>query len=108
LVVLLRRLRIRCDLKIRDAIYYATSAQSAAQLRRECHVRARSGFDAVWLGSADLGQLTGITAHGGILSRRSAQFDPYRACHGILRAAVTAGARGPDPIQWTGELGRST
>ena len=33
LVMLLRRLRIACDLKQRDAIYYATDAQAVARLR---------------------------------------------------------------------------
>jgi glycine/D-amino acid oxidase-like deaminating enzyme len=93
LIALLKRLRIRCDLTIRDAVYYATSAQAAERLRRECDVRARSGFDAVWLSPAELRRRTGMTGHGAILSPRSAQFDPYRACRGILRAAVTAGAR---------------
>jgi glycine/D-amino acid oxidase-like deaminating enzyme len=92
-VALLKRLRVGCDLKICDTVYYATSAQAAERLRRECDLRARSGFDAVWLASAELRRLTGIAGYGAILSRRSAQFDPYRACTGILRAAVTAGAR---------------
>jgi glycine/D-amino acid oxidase-like deaminating enzyme len=92
LVALLKRLRIRCDLKILDTVYYATSAQAAERLRHECGLRVRSGFDAVWLGPAQLRRLTGITAHGAILSERSAQFDPYRACIGILRAAAAAGA----------------
>ena len=87
LVALLKRLRIRCDLKTRDAVYYATTAQAAERLRHECELRARSGFDAEWLGPAQLRRLTGIAGHGAILSKGSAQFDPYRACVGILRAA---------------------
>jgi glycine/D-amino acid oxidase-like deaminating enzyme len=92
LVALLKRLRIRCDLETRDAVYYATSAQTAERLRRECAVRARSGFDAKWLGPGQLRRLTGIAAHGAILSKDNAQFDPYRACIGVLRAAGAAGA----------------
>jgi glycine/D-amino acid oxidase-like deaminating enzyme len=92
LVALLKRLRIRCDLKTRHAVYYATSAQAAERLRRECALRARSGFDAKWLGPGQLRRLTGIAAHGAILAEGSAQFDPYRACVGILRAAAAAGA----------------
>ncbi|HEY6362356.1 MAG TPA: FAD-binding oxidoreductase [Vicinamibacterales bacterium] len=92
LVALLRRLRIRCDLKTRDAVYYATTAQAAERLRHECELRARSGFDAEWLGPAQLRRLTGIAGHGAILSKGSAQFDPYRACIGVLRAAGAAGA----------------
>ena len=92
LVALLKRLRIRCDLKTRDAVYYATTAQAAERLRHECELRARSGFDAEWLGPAQLRRLTGIAGHGAILSKGSAQFDPYRACVGIFRTASAAGA----------------
>ena len=93
LVALLKRLRIRCDLKTRDTVYYATTADAADRLRHECDLRARSGFDAEWLGPAQLRGVTGIAGHGAILSKGSAQFDPYRACVGVLRSAAAAGAR---------------
>jgi glycine/D-amino acid oxidase-like deaminating enzyme len=93
LVALLKRLRIRCDLKTRDAIYYATSTRAAERLRRECDLRARSGFVAEWLSPAQLRRSTGIVGHGAILSEGNAQFDPYRACLGIVRAAADVGAR---------------
>jgi len=93
LVALLKRLRIRCDLRIRDAVYYATSVEAAGRLRQECELRARSGFDAEWLHPAQLRRLTGMTGHGAILSKGSAQFDPYRACTGIISRAAAAGAR---------------
>ena len=92
LVALLKHLRIRCDLETRDAVYYATTLPAAERLRHECGLRARSGFNAEWLGPAQLRRLTGIAGHGAILSEGSAQFDPYRACVGILRAAAAAGA----------------
>ena len=44
LVALLKRLRIRCDLKTRDAVYCATSAHAAERLRHECDLRS-----AVWV-----------------------------------------------------------
>ena len=91
-VALLKRLRIRCDLQIRDAVYYATSAQAAERLRRECDLRGRWGFDARWLGPGQLRRLTGIAGHGAILSAGNAQIDPYRACRGTLAAAAAAGA----------------
>jgi hypothetical protein len=52
LVALLKRLRIRCDLTIRDAVYYATTAGAAGRLRHECEHRGRSGFEVEWLGKA--------------------------------------------------------
>jgi glycine/D-amino acid oxidase-like deaminating enzyme len=93
LIALLRRLRIRCDLETRHAVYYATTAHAAERLRRECELRTRAGFDAAWMGAGSLRRLTGIAGHGAILSRGSAQFDPYRACMGIVRAAIAAGAQ---------------
>ncbi len=89
---LLERLRIRCDLESRDAVYFATSGPAARRLRRECEHRARSGFDAEWLSPGALRRLTGVAGHGAILSRGSAQFDPYRACIGLLRAATAQGS----------------
>lgn len=93
LVELLRRLRIRCDLTTRDTVYYAATAPAAERLRREYDLRVRSGFEATWLGAGALRRLTGLAGHGAILSRGGAQFDPYRACAGVLRAAGAAGAR---------------
>jgi glycine/D-amino acid oxidase-like deaminating enzyme len=93
LVALVKRLHIRCDLKTRDAVYFATTAQAAERLRHEREQRERSGFDAEWLGPAQLRRLTGIAGHGAIRSKGSAQFDPYRACAGILRHASAAGAQ---------------
>lgn len=92
LIALLKRRRIRCDLKMRDAVYYATTAQAAERLRQEHELRARLGFESEWLGPVRLRRLTGITGHGAVLTKASAQFDPYRACVGILRAASAAGA----------------
>jgi glycine/D-amino acid oxidase-like deaminating enzyme len=64
-----------------------------ARLRREFKLRTKSGFDAEWLGPADLRRLTAISARGAIRTRRNAQFDPYRACVGLMNAAAAAGAQ---------------
>jgi glycine/D-amino acid oxidase-like deaminating enzyme len=93
LVALLTRLRIACDLRTSDAVYYATDAEAVDRLHREWTLRTRTGFDAKWLSPAALHRLTGISGQGGIRTRGSAQFDPYRACLGILRAASAAGAQ---------------
>jgi glycine/D-amino acid oxidase-like deaminating enzyme len=92
LVALFERLRIRCGLTKSDAVYYSNGAQAVARLRREFELRARSGFEAEWLGPGDLRRLTGISARGAIRTRGSAHFDPYRACLGVMRAAAAAGA----------------
>ena len=93
LVALVTRLRIACDLQKRDAVYYATETEAVDRLRREWALRARTGFDATWLDPALLYRRTGISGQGAIRTRGSAQFDPYRACLGILGAASAAGAR---------------
>ena len=54
LVALLTRLRIACDLRIRDAVYYATERLATARLHREWRLRARAGFDSHWLDSRAL------------------------------------------------------
>ena len=93
LVRLLRRLRIACDLRQRDTIYYAADVQAVVRLRSEYELRDRCGFDAAWLGPGALRRATGLTGRGAIRTRGSAQFDPYRACLGVLHAAVDAGAQ---------------
>jgi glycine/D-amino acid oxidase-like deaminating enzyme len=93
LVRLLQRLRIPCDLKRSDAVYYAVKPEAASALRAEFDLRRRFGFDGTWLGPAAVRQATGLTAHGAIRSRGNAQFDPYRACLGVLRSAAAAGAK---------------
>ena len=92
LTALLKRLRVRCDLKTRDAVYFASNAESVGTLEREFTRRVRSGFEADWLGPGALRRLTGIAARGAIRTRGSAQFDPYRACVGVLRSAEGEGA----------------
>ena len=93
LVALLTRLRIACDLQMRPAIYYATDTEMAGRLRQEWTLRTRTGFDATWLDSAALSRFAGVSGQGAIQTQGSAQFDPYRACLGILRAASAAGAQ---------------
>ena len=92
-MALLTELRIGCDLRLCDAVYYTTAAEGVDRLRRECALRTRHGFDAKWLAAVALRRLTGISGLGAIRTRGSARFDPYRACIGIVRAAVAAGAR---------------
>ena len=92
LVALFKRLRIHCDLTTRDTVYYATGAEAVERLRREFRCRSKSGFESEWLNPGDLRRVTGIAAHGAIRTQGGAQFDPYRACVGLLRSAVREGA----------------
>jgi len=93
LVATIRRLRIACGLTERDSIYFTTERRAAAGLRQECRRRQRAGFSATWLAPASLLAVAGIAGEGAIRSTGDAQFDPYRACIGLLRAAARQGAR---------------
>lgn len=92
-VSLISRLRVSCGLTRRDAVYYAIGAEAADRLGRELDARVAAGFEGRWLGAGQLRRLTGIAGHAALKTRGSAQFDPYRACVGILDAAATSGAR---------------
>jgi glycine/D-amino acid oxidase-like deaminating enzyme len=89
----LARLGISCDLQPRDSVYYATTARHARELRCEHRMRVRAGMRAAWLEGAALRRTIGFDATAAIRTRGNAQVDPYRACIGLMRAAVGAGAR---------------
>jgi glycine/D-amino acid oxidase-like deaminating enzyme len=93
LVALLKRLKVRCDLTARDAIYYTRDGEGAQRLRREFSLRRRRGFEADWLSPGELRRMTGISGRGAIRTRGNAQFDPYRGCLGVLRSAAASGAQ---------------
>jgi glycine/D-amino acid oxidase-like deaminating enzyme len=92
LVTLLKTLRIPCDLRKRDTVYYATETQAAKRLHREFVLRSKAGFEGRWLTPGELRQLTGIPGRAAIHTRGGAQFDPYRACLGMMQAASASGA----------------
>jgi glycine/D-amino acid oxidase-like deaminating enzyme len=92
LIATLRRLDIDCDLAERDSIYYTTRPDAVGKLRAEHQLRREAGFGGRWLGPEALQRITGIDGAAGIRSRGNAQFDPYRACLGLVRAAEEDGA----------------
>jgi glycine/D-amino acid oxidase-like deaminating enzyme len=92
LISTLRRLEIRCDLTLRDSIYYAPTEDDADQLRIEQWLRGEAGLGGRWLGRDGLRRATGLDAAGAIRTTGDAQVDPYRACVGLLRAASDRGA----------------
>ena len=92
LIGLLRRLKIDCGLRIRDTVYYSADPGASERLLQEFRLRCLAGFEADWLGAGALRRLTALSGRGAIRTHGSAQFDPYRACVGVLRAAVTEGA----------------
>lgn len=89
---MLRHLRTPCELKTRDSIYYATEVAGVERLHEEFLLRTKAGFQAEWLSPGALRRLTGISGRGAVRTHGSAQFDPYRACLGVLRSAALSGA----------------
>jgi glycine/D-amino acid oxidase-like deaminating enzyme len=92
LVKLIRKLGIPCELADQESVYYTIDRAKLGELRAEYERRRRAGFAATWLTPGALRRLTGIAGQGAIHTRGNAQLNPYQACHGLLRAAVSAGA----------------
>jgi glycine/D-amino acid oxidase-like deaminating enzyme len=92
LVQLIRRLEIDCDLVERDSIYYTTRAEAVPPLRSEYLRRREAGFTGTWLTPGMLRRATGVTGHAAIRTTGNAQFNPYRACLGLIHAAAWSGA----------------
>ncbi len=93
LVATLRRLRIDCDLRRARSLYYARDQRDAARLRAEYRRRRSADIQGRWMDRAQIGRFAQLDAAGGILTSGNAQVDPYRACVGLMNAAVDAGAR---------------
>ena len=92
-VAALTRLDIECDLRRRDSVYYAMTANHARRLRIEHRLRTEAGVRGRWLEGAALQRTLGFEAAAGIRTRGNAQVDPYKASVGLMRAAAAAGAR---------------
>ena len=88
----LGQLNIDCDLAEREAIYFTMNKDAVRRLRAEHRRRRSAGFGGRWLDAGELRRLTGIRGAAGIQSRSNAQFNPYRACLGLLRSAKGQGA----------------
>jgi len=89
----LQHLRIACDLVRRDAVHYTALDENVRRLAREFTRRRAVGFPARWLSAGELRDATAIPGRGAIRTTGHAQFHPYKACLGLLRAAVRSGAQ---------------
>jgi glycine/D-amino acid oxidase-like deaminating enzyme len=88
----IRRLKIQCQLKERESIYYTLEPKQAAGLQRELRRRHEAGFGGRWLDAAAVLRKAGIHCAAGISTTGNAQLDPLRAWHGLLTAATESGA----------------
>src|SRR5436190_13199484 len=89
----IRQLRVPCDLAMRDTLHFTTNPRSVDGLHAEYRRRRDAGVATTWLDASSLRAAAGIDGAGAICTRDNAQFDPYRACIGVLRAAARRGAR---------------
>jgi glycine/D-amino acid oxidase-like deaminating enzyme len=62
----LRRLKISCDLKKRDSLYYTLDEERARELQRELQRRHKAGLPGKWLDAAALLRSSGIHGAGAI------------------------------------------
>jgi glycine/D-amino acid oxidase-like deaminating enzyme len=89
----IRQLRVPCDLAMRDTLHFTANTRRVERLYAEFERRRDAGVAATWLDASALRAEAGIDGEGAICTRDDAQFDPYRACVGLLRAAARRGAR---------------
>jgi glycine/D-amino acid oxidase-like deaminating enzyme len=89
----IRRLRIRGELRQCDSVYYTLTPDDGSALRREYEMRKAAGLGGRWLPEAAVRRLVGLDNSVAIRTAGNAQADPYQACRGFIRAAISRGAR---------------
>ena len=89
---IMRRLNVQCQLEAYDSIYLASGPAATKRLRRELDARRQAGLDARWLTPDKVRRETNLRVDGAIRVSGNAQIDPYRACLGLVAAAVKRGA----------------
>jgi glycine/D-amino acid oxidase-like deaminating enzyme len=87
----LRRLRINCQLTPRDAMAIARG-EDERHLRRELDARRAAGLEIGWQTPKQVAARMRLDGASGIRLRGSFTLDPYKACVGLVTAAVRAGA----------------
>jgi glycine/D-amino acid oxidase-like deaminating enzyme len=92
-IATLRTLRISCDVRERDSVYFTESDDHESRLRRELRRRHAAGIGGRWLDRAAVRRVAGLDAAAAIQTSGDAQIDPFRACTGLLHAAANSGAR---------------
>jgi len=89
---LVLQLGIACDMRDKDSLYLA-AGDTGVELIEEHQLRQRAGLPGDFLGHARLLETFGITRAGAILSPRAADADPMQLARGLLRVAISRGAR---------------
>jgi glycine/D-amino acid oxidase-like deaminating enzyme len=85
-------LGVACDMREKDSLYLAAGGTSK-ELIEEHELRSRAGLPGAFLDHAMLLENFGIARAGAIVSPGAADADPMQLAHGLLRLAVSRGAR---------------
>ena len=89
---LVHELGLRCELRPKDSLYLAAGS-SAAELIEEHRLRQRAGLPGELLDHAKLLEVFGIARAAAIVSPGAADADPIQLAQGLLKIAVSRGAR---------------
>ena len=89
---LVLHLGISCDMREKNSLYLA-AGDTAAELFSEHKLRQRAGLPGDFLDHAGLLETFGIARAGAILSPGAADADPKQLARGMLRIAISRGAR---------------
>jgi glycine/D-amino acid oxidase-like deaminating enzyme len=73
-------------------VYYTLNVGQVGSLRAEHRRRIKAGFAGTWLTSAALRRAAGVPGAAAIRTPANTQFDPYKACVGLMQAAARSGA----------------
>ena len=89
---LVLQLGIACDMRDKDSLYLA-AGDTSAELIEEHQLRQRAGLPGDFLDHARLLETFGIARAGAIVSPGAADADPMQLARGLLRVAISRGAR---------------
>ncbi len=89
---LVLQLGVACDMRDKNSLYLA-AGNSSAELLEEHRLRERAGLPGEFLDHARLLETFGITRAAAVISPGVADADPMQLARGLLRVAISRGAR---------------
>lgn len=86
-------LGLRCGFRERQSVYLPGNVLNVAGLKLEAAARAQVGLRSRFIGAHELRALTGIEKPGAVLSSGAGELDPVALVAGLLKSALSRGAR---------------
>ncbi len=93
LAAAVRKLGIKADLEMRDAVRVVPPGWTAKGLQKDIEARKQAGLDGTWQSAAAVRKAIAVDSDGGAKLPGWGQCDPYRLVLGFAAAAVKRGAR---------------